>query len=115
MSTEVLDDNYDAITHSHTAATTAKATILIGAKPLIPLNTVLADIANVFVTRAAVVRVPKNNPEAWTILQPIYWDDTAKEYTNVSTSNTLAGHAAAVAASADTEGVIDFNPLGVVA
>jgi len=114
MSTEVLSPNYDAIDLAHTAATTSKAPILIGAKPLIPLNTALANAANAFVTRASALRVQKAAVTI-TILQPMYWDDTAKLFTNVSTSNTLVGHALAAAASGDAEVVIDFNPLGVVA
>ena len=114
MATELLSDNYDAINHSHTAATTAKAPILIGAKPLLPLNTALANAANAFVTRASALRV-QQAAVTITILQPMYWDNTNSLFTNVASGNTLVGHALAAAASGDAEVVIGFNPLGVVA
>lgn len=114
MPTELLSANYDAINHSHTGATTAKVTVLIGSKPLLPLNTALANAANAFVTRASALRVQKATVTI-TILQPMYWDDTAKLFTNVSAGNTLVGHALAAAAGGDAEVVIDFNPLGAVA
>lgn len=38
-----------------------------------------------------VVDVPKLEAEAWTEGVKIYWDDTAKKFTTVSTSNTLVG------------------------
>ena len=45
--------------------------------------------------------------EAWaTVGAKVYWDDTAKVFTVVSTSNTLAGYVAATALSGDATGLI---------
>lgn len=111
MSTEILSEKYDAFVDAHSAATTAKTTLLINSIPVIPLNTADADANNVFVYQATKVRVPKATGQAWTPLTKIYWDDTAKKFTTTSTSNTLAGVVAEDAASADTEGVIHLTPF----
>jgi len=49
---------------------------------------------------------------AWTFGVKLYWDNTAKNVTTTSASNTLIGVAAAIQASGDTVGRIK---LGIVA
>lgn len=49
---------------------------------------------------------------AWTEGALIYWDDTARNCTTTSTSNTRIGVAAAAAASGDTTGVVRLNGMG---
>jgi len=110
MPTEILSVHYRAFTLAHTAATTAKSFLLIGGKPVMPLNTAAANDSNVFVSAADAVRVPKAAAQAWVPLEPIYWHDTNKNFTNILTGATLAGRVAESAASADTEGVITLNP-----
>lgn len=59
--------------------------------------------------------VTKATGSAWTEGATIYWDNTAKNFTTVSTSNTKAGVAVAndatgtMAASGDTVGRIRLN------
>ena len=53
--------------------------------------------------------IAKNTPEAWTQGAPIYWDDTNKQATTVSTSNTLIGVATEAAGSNDTTGRVRLN------
>ena len=56
----------------------------------------------------------KTDSQAWTLGAKIYWDNTNKECTTVSTSNTLIGvAAAAVAATAGL--VLGDVKLGIVA
>jgi predicted RecA/RadA family phage recombinase len=56
-----------------------------------------------------VVDVAKVSAQAWTVGAPIYWDDTVKLFTTVSTSNTLAGAAVAVAANPSATGRVRLN------
>lgn len=51
-----------------------------------------------------VFEVPKVSAEAWTIGAAIYWDDTAKKFTSVVGTNTLAGNAWAAAANPSAVG-----------
>lgn len=110
MATEILSKFYAEIKKAHTAATTAKAFLLLNGKVVMPMNTAAANEENVFVYRAEKLRAPKVAAQAWVGLGPIYWDDTAKNFTTTATANTLAGRIALDAAAADTEGVIDLDP-----
>lgn len=56
-----------------------------------------------------VFTVPKTNAQAWTEGAKVYWDNTAKEFTTTSTSNTLAGVAAAAAANPSTTGNVRLD------
>jgi predicted RecA/RadA family phage recombinase len=56
-----------------------------------------------------VVEVAKVSAQAWAVGDKIYWDDTAKNFTTVSTSNTLAGVAVAVAANPSSTGRLRLN------
>lgn len=51
----------------------------------------------------------KVSAQAWTAGQAVYWDDTAKLVTTVSTSNTLLGVAVAVAANPSATGRVRLN------
>lgn len=56
-----------------------------------------------------VVDVAKTSAQAWTVGAKVYWDDTNKEFTTTSTSNTLAGVAVAVAANPSATGRVRLN------
>ena len=58
---------------------------------------------------AGVYDVKKTSAQAWTVGLKLYWDDTAKEFTSTSTSNTLAGVAGAVAANPSAIGRVRLN------
>lgn len=58
---------------------------------------------------AGVVEVAKTSAQAWTVGAKVYWDDTAKEFTTTSTSNTLAGVAVAVATNPSATGRVRLN------
>src|SRR5437867_3617600 len=60
--------------------------------------------ADVEVLTRGVVDVKKTSAQAWTVGAPVYWDDSAKEFTTTSTSNTLAGVATAAAANPSATG-----------
>lgn len=88
-----------------TGGTTAEKGVLIGTVVGIALSTAVAG-ATVSVAFSGVALVDKATGSAWTLGEKIYWDDTAKKFTDVSTSNTAAGFATAAAASGDTTGYI---------
>lgn len=87
---------------AHTAATTSKTPLLVGAKLVIPLDDADANTLNAFVTRADISGGAKTTAEAWAPMQSIYWDDTAKKFTTTVGSNTLVGYAKEAALAADT-------------
>ena len=60
------------------------------------------------VTRG-VVDLAKVSAQAWAVGDKVYWDDTAKLTTTVSTSNTLIGVALAVAANPSATGRVRLN------
>lgn len=53
--------------------------------------------------------VPKVSAQAWTQGATIYWDDTAKLFTTVSTSNTKVGVATLAAANPSSTGRVRLN------
>lgn len=65
--------------------------------------------AEVEVCVEGVVEVAKVSAQAWTQGATIYWDNTAKLFTSVSTSNTKAGVAVAAAANPSDTGIIRLN------
>lgn len=56
-----------------------------------------------------VFELKKTSAQAWTQGAKIYWDNTAKECTTVSTSNTLIGAAASAAANPSATGLVRLN------
>jgi predicted RecA/RadA family phage recombinase len=56
-----------------------------------------------------VFSLAKLSAQAWTEGQLIYWDNTAKHCTSVSTSNTRIGCATAVAANPSAVGNVRLN------
>ncbi len=50
--------------------------------------------------------VPKVSAQVWTAGAKLYWDDTAKLFTTVSTSNTLCGFAGLAAANPSSTGLV---------
>lgn len=70
------------------------------------LNTVRANFQI-----TGVVTLKKTSAQAWTEGALIYWDNTNKEATTVSTSNTRIGCAAAVAANPSATGSVRLNGM----
>lgn len=56
-----------------------------------------------------VYTVAKVSAQAWTVGALIYWDNSAKNFTTTSASNTLAGVATEAAANPSSTGVIRLN------
>lgn len=65
--------------------------------------------ANVEAELEGVFDLAKVSAQAWTVGAIIYWDDTAKNCTTVSTSNKLIGVAAAAAANPSAIGRVRLN------
>jgi predicted RecA/RadA family phage recombinase len=56
-----------------------------------------------------VFTLPKATGQTWAEGAKLYWDNTAKNFTTTSTSNTLAGVAVAAALSGDTTGSVRLD------
>jgi hypothetical protein len=94
---------------SHTAATTAHVPVLINSHLLIPTSTADANALNGFTYEAEISGGAKA-AVALAVGDKVYWDNAAKAFTNVATSNTLVGYAIEPALSGDaTTGLIAFN------
>lgn len=59
--------------------------------------------------RKGVFSHAKTSAQAWTQGADIYWDDTAKVLTTVTTSNTLVAKAAEAAANPSDTGIVVLN------
>jgi predicted RecA/RadA family phage recombinase len=59
--------------------------------------------------------VPKATGSAWAIGDALYWDSSAENFTEVSTGNTFAGQAMAVAASNATRGKLLLSSISLQA
>ena len=81
---------------------------LIGAIFGIAVNTVANAAKGQFRVGRGVVTHAKAASQAWTEGSKIYWDNTNKVMSNVSTSNTFVGYAAAAVAggAGDTTGTV---------
>lgn len=79
---------------------------------VIVVAAISADAGAQFTGEAqGVFTLPKATGAAWTEGEKLYWDDTAKDFTGTSTSNTACGYAAAAALSADTTGNVLLKPI----
>ena len=65
--------------------------------------------ADVEAATEGVFDLKKTSAQAWTVGALIYWDNTAKEATNVSTSNKLIGTAIAAASNPSATGRVRLN------
>lgn len=84
------------------------AGLLVGTIVGIATNTALSG-ADVEVQTCGVFDVAKVSAQAWTVGATIYWDNAAKNFTTVSSANTKAGVAVAVAANPSAVGRIRLN------
>ena len=70
--------------------------------------------ANVEIALTEVHTIAKTSAQAWTVGQPIYWDDSAKVATTVTTSpNMWIGLALVAAANPSSTGVVRLGIMGV--
>lgn len=83
---------------------------LLGSLVGIALQTVANGIGGEFACEG-VWDVDKVSAQAWTAGALIYWDDTAKLFTNVSTSNTRAGVAVLAATNPTATGRVRLNGI----
>lgn len=84
------------------------AGVLVGSLFGIAVHDALSG-ADVLVQTAGVVEIAKTSAQAWTVGALIYWDNTAKLATSVSTSNKLIGVAVAAAANPSATGTVRLN------
>lgn len=94
---------------AHTAATVAHTPVLINSHLLIPTDSADANAINGFVYESEISGGAKA-AVALGVGDKVYWDNAAKAFTNVATSNTLVGYAIEPALSGDAvTGLIAFN------
>lgn len=65
--------------------------------------------AEVEAKTTGVFTLPKLSAQAWTVGAAVFWDDSNKRCTTVSTDNTLIGKALAIAANPTATGVVRLN------
>lgn len=71
-------------------------------------STDAANAEEISFVRVGVFTLPKPGSQAWTVGVKLYWDNTAKNVTTTSASNTLIGAAAAAVGSGagETSGAV---------
>lgn len=107
MKNFVQDGDIVSLTAPYDVASGAAAKVggIIG----IAVNTVASGAVGQFKTKG-VFDVAKVSAQAWaTVGLDIYWDDTAKKFTTVSTDNTLIGKNVATAANPSATGRLRLN------
>ncbi|MGQ5244036.1 MULTISPECIES: DUF2190 family protein [Xanthomonas] len=99
---------------AHTAATTARVPLVIGGKPLIPLNTKPANERNAYVYESEVDNAPTDTGTAWAVNDALYWDAANARLTKTAAGNTLFGHALQPkAAAVAVSGLVAFDAYTV--
>lgn len=68
-----------------------------------------ASGADAEILTEGVFELPKVSAQAWAQGAAIYWDNTAKNCTTVTTSNTLIGKALVAAANPSDTGIVRLN------
>lgn len=71
--------------------------------------TTVASGGKVNILRRGVFDHAKTSAQTWTQGADLYWDDSAKVFTTVSTSNTLVAKAAEIAANPSATGRVVLN------
>lgn len=95
----------DSITVTVAADVATGAGVLAGKMFGIASDSVTSG-SDVTIVRKGVFVVNKISAQAWTVGAKVYWDDTAKEFTTVATSNTLIGCAVLAAANPSATGTV---------
>lgn len=95
-----------------TGGVTKGVPVLIGALPVVPLDTVAQTLPFRGYTQG-VHLLPKASGQTWSEGSLLYLDNSAHNVTTTSTSNYRLGVATAAAASGDTTGYVRLNGQGV--
>lgn len=89
-------------------AVASGAGALVGSLFGVALTTLANGVTGAFAT-CGVFDLAKVSTETWTVGAKIYWDNTAKLCTSVSTSNTLIGCAIKAASNPSSTGRVRLN------
>ena len=84
------------------------AGLLVGAIFGVATSAALSGAA-VEVAVCGVFELPKTSAQAWAAGAKVYWDDSAKVVTTVSTDNVFIGVAVAAAANPSSTGLVRLN------
>lgn len=84
------------------------AGFLVGSLFAVAMTTASSG-ADVVGSTCGVYDLKKTSAQAWTVGAKVYWDNTAKEVTTTSTSNTLIGCAIEAAANPSSTGKVRLN------
>lgn len=110
MATNKVQDG-DTLTLTAPATVTSGLTYKVGSLIVVAMASAASGAAFPAATKGVFTLV-KATGSAWTEGEKLYWDATASKWTDVSTSNTLAGYAEAAAASGDTTGNVFLCQIG---
>ncbi len=113
MTTEILSPSAGQrqLKTIHATATLAHQPVLLASgKIAIPVESSDAGVENLFDFEVECLSCTKAAGQAWAGGADIYWNDTAKNFTTVTSGNTKAGYAVLDAASADITGQIYLTP-----
>lgn len=101
----------DSLDHVAAATIVSGTPFKLGSMVVVPMGDALTG-QSVAVFTGGVWDLPKVAGTAWAQGDKLYWDDTAKNFTKTSSSNTAAGYAAAPALSAATVGRVLLKQIG---
>lgn len=108
MATTYIQEGEVLTLTAPTGGVTAGTPVLIANLLVVPQTTAAQTLPFDAYTEG-VHLLPKATGTAWLEGQILYWDDTAKKITTVSTSNYRVGCAVAAAASGDTTGKVKLS------
>lgn len=93
-----------AMPYDRTSGQGVKIGSIVGVCQIDALNGAEGEVA-----LTGVWEVAKVSAQAWAVGDAIYWDDTAKNFTTVSSGNTKAGVATAIATNPTPTGYLRLN------
>lgn len=98
------------VPHAHSVATTTDKIYLINGIPSLAINSALAAAVNAFAV-GGLIEYAKVSAQAWTALEPVYYDEGNDQFTNVyDASYVLAGVAGEAAANPTATGIVILIP-----
>lgn len=98
----------DTVTVAAPADVTSGAGVLVGSLFGVAQFSALNG-ADVEICTKGVYELPKTSAQAWTVGVKIYWDGSKCTTADGSGSNTLIGHALAVAANPSATGIVRLS------
>lgn len=100
----------DVLDYTCTGDVTSGTPFLLGTKLAVPLSSgVSGDVIGVKMTGVFQFTKATGASTNWAQGGAVYWDDSAKKVTGVSSGNTLIGYGVETAGTADATGKVKLN------